>query len=351
MTGEAAVLTATDPDLRARLDEELAGVASRFEAELASELECVNWLSAYVQRYRGKMLRPSLVLLSGYASSPDGRSLTEAHRVAATVVEMVHMATLVHDDILDEADLRRRGATINHLRGNEAAVMLGDYLISHAYHLCSSLDQPWISRAVGRVTNTVCEGELLQLENRQNLELDRRTYLEIIRRKTGSLCGLCCWLGAALWREEAGTPGRDDGGVAGPLWRFGESLGVAFQVADDVLDIAGDTEQVGKTLGVDLRKGKLTLPVIITLEGLDAVERRGLVEELGQVGTACPDDADDLLERIRNRIIRAGALETAREEAQGLLDEGVEAGLALLSDSSAKGALRGLADRVIDRRV
>src|SRR5690606_17219672 len=130
---------------------------------------------------------------------------SERHRILATVVEMVHMATLVHDDILDDAQMRRRGATINHLSGNEAAVMLGDYLISHAYHLCSSLDDQAVSRAVARTTNTVCEGELLQLANRGNGELDERTYFEIIRRKTASLCGLCCRLGASLAGAEPET--------------------------------------------------------------------------------------------------------------------------------------------------
>ncbi|WP_428386330.1 polyprenyl synthetase family protein [Mucisphaera sp.] len=345
------MITADESELRVWLEDELAGVVSRFEAELASELSCVNWLSEYVQRYRGKMLRPTLVLLSGHATGPEEEGVRDAHRVAATVVEMVHMATLVHDDILDEADLRRRGATINRLRGNEAAVMLGDYLISHAYHLCSSLEHTWVSRAVGRVTNTVCEGELLQLEHRQDWSLDRRTYLEIIRRKTGSLCGLCCWLGAALWRDEPGVPGRDDEGEAGALWRFGESLGVAFQVADDVLDLTGDQERVGKTLGVDLRKGKLTLPVIIYLASLDEgelAETLGLIERLSSVDA---EESAGLTERIREGVVASGALSAAKVEAETLLKQGVSEGLRGLSDGPATQTLRAMAERVIDRQA
>src|SRR6202161_1154540 len=147
---------------------QLAAVDLLFHQELSSKVACVKTLVTHVSRFRGKMLRPCLVLLAGKACG----ELTPAHNVIATVVEMVHMATLVHDDVLDEAELRRKGATINPLRGNEAAVLLGDYLISHSYHLCSSLDSQYASRAIGRTTNEVCEGELLQIDNRNHLDLD-----------------------------------------------------------------------------------------------------------------------------------------------------------------------------------
>src|ERR671913_406534 len=176
---------------------QLAAVDARFREELSSEISCVNTLVKHVSRFRGKMLRPMLVLLSGRAVGGN-RALTDAHVTLATVVEMVHMATLVHDDVLDEAELRRKGATINHLRGNEAAVMLGDYLISHSYHLCSSLESQLASRLIARTTNQVCEGELLQIANRNNVDLDEETYLEIITRKTAVLCAACCLLGGTF---------------------------------------------------------------------------------------------------------------------------------------------------------
>src|SRR5205823_7996351 len=125
-------------------------------------------LVKHVSRFRGKMLRPCLLLLWGKSIG----ELTDAHVTIATVVEMVHMSTLVHDDVLDEAELRRKGATINHLRGNQAAVLLGDYLISDSFHLCASRESQFASRVIGRTTNCVCEGELLQLENRNNIDLD-----------------------------------------------------------------------------------------------------------------------------------------------------------------------------------
>jgi len=150
--------TQSDTVISAHLAAALDDVEARFSVELLSELACVNNLVTHVEQYRGKMLRPTLVLLAAMASDPSRDSVDEPYRVVATVTEMVHMATLVHDDILDDAEMRRRGATINSLCGNEAAVMLGDYLISHAYHLCSSLDLPQVNRTIAAATNLVCEG-------------------------------------------------------------------------------------------------------------------------------------------------------------------------------------------------
>ena len=140
-----------------------------------------------MRQYRGKLLRPGLVLLSGKACGKT----TDEHLTLAAVVEMVHMATLVHDDVLDDADLRRRCPTINRLEGNEAAVLLGDYLISHAFHLCSSLESQYASSVIAATTNTVCEGELQQVHHRGDFDLSLDDYLQIITRKTASLTGAC----------------------------------------------------------------------------------------------------------------------------------------------------------------
>ena len=172
----------------------LADVGKAFERQLASDLPPVNTLCRHVERYRGKMLRPTMVFLCGQAFGPVG----ERHVIVAATCEMIHMATLVHDDVLDEAEVRRKGHTVNHLRGNEVAVMLGDYLISNAFHLCSRAGDPALNLRLGAVTNTLCEGELVQLSHREDLSLDERTYFEIVRRKTAVLIGACCELGAQL---------------------------------------------------------------------------------------------------------------------------------------------------------
>jgi octaprenyl-diphosphate synthase len=275
------------------------------------------------------MLRPTLVLLAGKACG----TLTDAHVVIATVVEMVHMATLVHDDVLDDAELRRKGATINHLRGNEAAVLLGDYLISHSYHLCSSLDSQLASRLIGRTTNRVCEGELLQIDNRNKVDLDEATYLDIITRKTASLCGVCCLLGAKLAGANESDTSR--------LELYGLSLGTAFQIQDDILDIVGDAGTVGKTLGLDVEKGKMTLPLIHFMRSAPH-EHRALLRSLLSSRDA------DRVEKIRNLIMPSESIEYARDKARKLVARAKDA-ISTPPDSDAKRVLELMADFVIAR--
>src|SRR4051812_28847574 len=276
------------------------------------------------------MLRPMLVLLCGRAC---GGELNDAHVTLATVVEMVHMATLVHDDVLDEAELRRKGATINHLRGNEAAVMLGDYLISHSYHLCSSIDSQLASRLIARTTNQVCEGELLQIDNRNNLDLTEATSLEIIPRKTASLCAMCASLGAEF--AGAGKP------AVGRMELYGLSLGIAFQIQDDILDIVGDTHTVGKTLGIDIEKGKMTLPMIHFLRTAPA-EHRALLRSL--LGGRDADKVD----RIRNLILPSNSIQYARDRAHELVERARDA-IRELPDSESKRVLDAMAEFVVTR--
>ncbi len=300
-----------------------------FHQELQSDLACVNTLIKHVSRFRGKMLRPSLVLLAGRACG----ELTDAHVVLATVVEMVHMSTLVHDDVLDEAELRRKGATINHLRGNEAAVLLGDYLISHSYHLCSSLDSQFASRLIGRTTNEVCEGELLQIDNRNNFDLTEAVYLDIINRKTAALIAASCELGARF-------AGATDAQIA-QFQTFGRSIGTAFQIQDDILDIIGDARTVGKTLGIDVEKGKMTLPMIHFMKTAPA-EHQHLLRSLLERNDA------DKAERIRNLILPSHSIDFARDRAKAYVDR-ARGALVDLPDTDARRVMDLMAEFVISR--
>jgi octaprenyl-diphosphate synthase len=280
--------------------------------------------------------------------------------VVATVVEMVHMATLVHDDILDDAEVRRRGLTVNAMNGNEAAVMLGDYLISHAYHLCSSLDMPAVSRIIADTTNVVCEGELLQIANRNNWELDEGTYFEIIRRKTASLTGTCCRLGALLHREPLDLRAAEADAVAEAMHRYGEQVGIAFQVVDDLLDLTGEEATVGKSLGRDLAKGKLTLPMIHFLATVDGFRRQRVLEQMQAIGAAAASangkgnghghaDVASLLS-IREALASHGSIDYARQRAGQLIDD-AKACLDSLPDSSARALLAEMADMVLTRKA
>ncbi|MBK7405500.1 MAG: polyprenyl synthetase family protein [Phycisphaerales bacterium] len=317
------------------LGEGLLRVEQRFDEQLASELLPVERLCAHVERYRGKMLRPALVMLSGLACGASG--ISEEHVTIAAVCEMVHMATLVHDDVLDEAENRRRGRTVNHLYGNEAAVILGDYLIAGAYHLCTSIGSVEAARAIGEVSMTLCGGELLQLHYRDDYSLDEATYFAILERKTAALIGVSCRLGAQL----AGAAPA----VQEALDRFGRRLGVAFQIQDDLLDLLGEERVVGKSVGKDLEKGKLTLPVLLHLGHLDPGERGSFLELLERAGEGDAAAAGEL----RDRLVSSGAVEAARARARTLVEEARE-GLRAAPRGPAREMLDLMARAVVERR-
>lgn len=330
------ILTLTEDHrmIAALLEAQLGEVIACIEAQLASDLPPVNQLCRHVERYRGKMLRPTLLLACGLATArqpnePD--CLTGAHRTVASVCEMIHMATLVHDDVLDEAAVRRQGDTVNMLHGNETAVMLGDYLISNSFHLCSKAGDPSINLALGAVTNTLCEGELLQLNHRGNHSIDERTYFEIVQRKTASLIGEACRLGAALSRAPVD--------VQSSLREYGRQLGVAFQIQDDLLDVLGTQRTVGKTLGRDLEKGKLTLPVIRFLRDADPLDRADMLQAIEQA------DAP----QVRARLMESHAVDRCRETAAELVSE-ARLRLRVLPDSRARALLDALASAVVERK-
>ena len=322
-----------------RLAEELAGVERRFSDELRSSLACVNGLVGHIERYRGKMLRPTLVLVSGMAAAADPEELTESHQVVATVLEMVHMATLVHDDVLDGAEVRRSGQTVNRLSGNETAVMLGDYLVSHAYHLCAGLDMPAVARIISAATNRVCEGELYQLANRDNWDLDERAYFRIIRDKTACLCGTCCRIGATL------SDAADE--IVEALYTYGEKLGLAFQIVDDLLDFVGNEGTVGKTLGLDLAKGKPTLPLIHFMANAGSAHRLELQRLIAEAGPDRRHSAATMA-GVRHLLVNGGSVAYTRQIAANLI-EGAKSALALVADSPARSLLLEVADAVLVR--
>lgn len=323
-------------DLTALIAPEMEAVNACFLQELRSELPNVNQLCTHVAKFRGKMLRPILVLLSGRVVQESGvESFTPnaTHVTLATVVEMVHMATLVHDDILDGAEVRRRGATINHLHGNEAAVLLGDYLISHAYHLCASLNNPEFARLVAHATNVVCEGELTQNFNRRNWELTEPVYFDIIYRKTAILTETCCRLGAMAATV---NPAR-----IAALAEYGKKIGLAFQIIDDVLDICGSTKTVGKSLGTDIEKGKLTLPMLHFLKHA-APQHRALLIDLLDSHSA------DRVEHVRQLLAPSSSIAAARKVAEEYIKQALDA-LRNMPPSEARDAMEEMAKFVIAR--
>lgn len=317
-------------DTSSPIAEALERVIKAVDAELRTDLPFVNRLLDQIVAYRGKLLRPRLLLLSGAAAG----DLRREHIVLAGVVEMVHMATLVHDDVLDEAEIRRRGPTINRTLGNEGAVLLGDYLISHSYHLCSSLGSVQYARRIAAVTNTVCEGELLQIQHRGDFDLDEATYFEIIRRKTAALTSVCCELGATASRAAPQTIAE--------LAAFGTDLGVAFQIVDDLLDLTVSETEAGKTTGRDTDLGELTLPLIRFRDQARPDQRQELLSVLAN-GDGHKSD------RVRALLAETEAVTYATTVAREYVRSAV-AHLSCLPTGEAKSALLAAAEFVVNRR-
>lgn len=323
-------------DARRKLAEAYASIAAElaeadriYNAELASKSVYVARLVEHCSELQGKRLRPAILLLTAQACG----GIRREHPTLAAVVEMIHTATLVHDDILDEALVRRHASTVNAEWGNESAVLIGDYLFTHAFHLAASLETTLACRLIGRATNLVCEGEMQQVGNRGNLSLDETSYYEIVRGKTAELTAVACRLGA----HYAGAPSE----VVDAMDGYGRDLGVAFQIADDVLDIWGEERTTGKTLGTDMEKQKLTLPLIRLLATLPADEAESLRDAL-----ANPDD--HARSRVRPMLESSGALDYAWSQATRYA-ESARAALDLLPPSRAREILRQLTFYVMRR--
>ncbi|MBU0719459.1 MAG: polyprenyl synthetase family protein, partial [Planctomycetes bacterium] len=260
--------------------------------------------------------------------------LTTDHHTLAAVVEIVHMATLVHDDVLDGADERRGQKPVNAISGNVAAVLLGDYLVSHAYHLCSGLDDQYAARRIAATANVVCEGELLQNELRGDVLLTEQAYLAIVERKTAALTATSCELGARF----SGA----DPAVVQVMQSFGRAAGVAFQIIDDVLDIVGDRNKVRKTLGSDLALGKPTLPTIHCL----ASARTDIAESLRAVlaGEAPGSDC-----QLRRWLEDTGSLDYAVSVAEGYVRDALSQ-LEAVPMSDARSSLTAIAEFIAHRQ-
>ncbi|MEY2496862.1 MAG: octaprenyl-diphosphate synthase, partial [Verrucomicrobiota bacterium] len=248
------------------LQTELEEVEKRI-AQQASEFDpAIEGYVTYAIGSRGKRLRPLMALLSGGATG----GATSLHLDLAVIVELIHIATLVHDDIIDEAERRRAQPTVNARWGNSLSVLLGDCLFAQALNLSTNFDNAEISRTIARAAREVCSGEIIQTQRSFDLHLGIEDYLRIIEMKTGSLFAAAAELGAVLNGASPETVRR--------LKDFGRKIGSAYQIYDDCLDIAGNETDIGKTLGTDLRKGKMTLPVLMLLGSAPSAEREKYCE-------------------------------------------------------------------------
>jgi octaprenyl-diphosphate synthase len=280
----------------------------------------ISRLLQHLSSCSGKMLRPGLVLLCGALWGP----ITDEHIRAAAVMEMIHSAALLHDDVIDEGQKRRGRATVNSLWGNESAVLLGDFLLSKVFEICAGLE-PQVTRVVAAATVRTCQGELRQIVQRQNWQLSESEYIDIITEKSAVLFSSSCLLGGLL----AGAAETQRQSLAD----FGLNVGIAFQITDDLLDIVGSESKTGKTLGSDVDKNKLTLPVIHLLRVVSENEKSAVIKSLSPAGKT-RFDKEALVEMLRSH----GSLEYAHNRAQEFVTKATQA-LADLSQGDAKDAL------------
>jgi octaprenyl-diphosphate synthase len=295
---------------------------------LRSRYAGVTEVVQHVRHYRGKRLRPALLLLAGSAC---GR-LTPAHHTLGAVVEMIHTATLVHDDILDGATVRRHVHTVNARWGEQTSVLLGDYLFTHAFHLASTVDAR-ACQLIGAATNRVCEGEMCQGLERGNLELAEEAYYDAIDGKTAELIACCCHLGA-LYSGAAPE-------VVQGLARYGRCVGLAFQIADDLLDLVGEEKTTGKSLGTDVEQQKMTLPLIHLLaHGPNGTAVRARQILRGPAAGRC--------DQLRPLLAENGSLDYARQKAEELV-AWARKELVTLPASESRSILEAMTDRVVHR--
>jgi octaprenyl-diphosphate synthase len=311
--------------------DELEGVEHRVRENLDSTVALVNTVAAHILSSGGKRIRPLLLLLSARLCGYPGRD----HHQLASLVEFIHTATLLHDDVVDDADIRRGRRTARKIWGNQISILVGDYLYSKAMALVVEFQSQGINEVLAKACTKMAEGEVLQLYYNGNPAMPEADYLRIVEHKTAGLIAASCRMGGILAdateiQQEA-------------LFRFGQYLGVAFQVADDTLDYTANGEHLGKTLGQDLRQGKATLPLLHLLTHCSEQDRN-MIKDRMETRTLMDED----LRRLIHLMEEAGSIAYAMDRARGFI-AAAQRELNLFDDCTAKRALAVAADYMVTR--
>ena len=315
--------------LRQLLAEDMKAVDDVIRCRLRSDVALINQVAEYIIGAGGKRMRPALVLLAAGAFGHRGGG----HHDLAAIVEFIHTATLLHDDVVDESDLRRGRETANALFGNAASVLVGDFLYSRAFQMMVGLDNMRVMAVLSDTTNRIAEGEVLQLLNSHDADTDEARYLTVIRYKTAELFQAAARLGSII----AQAPPVEEQALAD----YGLKLGLAFQLIDDVLDYSGDSEQTGKNVGDDLAQGKVTLPLIQAMSTGTETDRQLIRGAVKQGGRA-------VLPEIVKIVKKTGALEYVRQRAQSEADAAKSA-LVAIPNSNYKECLINLCEFAVAR--
>jgi len=315
--------------LQTFLGDDMREVDRVIRESLHSDVALIRQVSEYIINSGGKRLRPVLVLLSAGCFGYQGK----AHYELAAVVEFIHTATLLHDDVVDESELRRGRETANALFGNAASVLVGDFLYSRAFQMMVSVDNMEVMRILSDATNTIAEGEVLQLLNCNDPDIDEENYLRVIRYKTAKLFEAAGRLGAVIG---GGSEAEKDA-----LARYGMHLGTAFQLIDDVLDYSGDFLKTGKNIGDDLAEGKPTLPLLYAM-------KHGTAEQAVSIRQAIEHGGLTEFQSVLAAIKDTNSLQYTRDQARHEIEIACEA-ISVLADTKYKSALLQLAAFAVDR--
>ncbi len=316
-------------EIRALIRTDMSAVDHMVHEQVRSDVVLINQVAKYIVNSGGKRLRPVMVLLAAGACGYRGR----AHINLATIIEFIHTATLLHDDVVDESELRRGKDTANALWGNAASVLVGDFLYSRAFQMMVAVGSARVMEILADTTNTIAEGEVMQLLNVHDPDTTEERYLDVIRCKTAKLFEAASRLGAVM----ADQPLEVEQG----LTEYGMRLGTAFQLVDDVLDYSSDSSEIGKNIGDDLAEGKPTLPLIYAM-------REGSPSQVSVVRNAIEKGGREQIERVRGAIESTGSIQYTARLARAESDRAVEA-LRPVPDSRYKSALVGLARFAADR--
>ena len=299
--------------------------------QLDTDVGLISNISNYIINSGGKRLRPLLVLLVAKASQVDDKNHTRI--LAAIMIELIHTATLLHDDVVDDSNNRRGSKTVHQHFGNQSAILVGDFLYSRAFQVMVQIGQMRVMEIMADATNTIAEGEVLQLINSGNPDITEKQYLDVIYRKTGKLFEAGATIGAVL--------GNQSKLIESSLTEYGRNLGIAFQLIDDVLDYSSSFETIGKDVGDDLAEGKPTLPLIYALERCEPKEQIIIRQAIQSKNT---QNIDQIIEYIKS----SGALALSAEKAKSLSDQAIES-LEPLPESEYKNGLIELAQFAMNR--
>ncbi|MBD3609197.1 MAG: octaprenyl diphosphate synthase [Gammaproteobacteria bacterium] len=316
-------------DIRTLINDDMEDVDQLIIERLASEVVLINQIGHYIVNSGGKRLRPVLAVLAARAMGYQ----ESRHIDLAAIVEFIHTATLLHDDVVDASDLRRGKETANALWGNEASVLVGDFLYSRSFEMMVDVGSMRVMEILSRATNIISEGEVLQLMNVHDADTTEERYLNVIRYKTAKLFEAACQLGAII--------GGVDAEQEEAMCKYGMHLGTAFQLIDDVLDYSASSEEMGKNVGDDLAEGKPTLPLIYVMKHGSEAQAALVREAIEQGGL---DKLDEVLEAVRSTDAISYTAKAARAEA----DQAIAA-LAVVPDSAYKEAMVALANFSVER--